>query len=192
LFRLTAPSGDEVSHFISDQEHSCLSYPEVGASAGKVPDRYNVDHNRIQLGRGEVAWDRALKAIRAWQMFNLSWVRLYWPTIPIQVGADVAVLVHHFGFYSLNACRIVYVVNEDGPLKRCGFAYGTLTEHAERGEERFTVEWNRTENEVWYDILAFSRPKKLVAKLGYPVSRCLQAKFATASKAAMLKAVSGT
>jgi uncharacterized protein (UPF0548 family) len=192
LFRLTAPSVDEVSHFISEQEHSCLSNAEVGASAGKVPDRYNLDHNRIQLGRGEVAWDRASKAIRAWQMLNLSWVRLYWPTAPIQVGTDVAVLVHHLGFYSLNACRIIYVVNEDGPVKRCGFAYGTLAEHAERGEERFTVEWNRAENEVWYDILAFSRPKKLVAKLGYPVSRFLQDKFATDSQAAMLKAVSGT
>jgi uncharacterized protein (UPF0548 family) len=190
LFRFTAPSVDEVSHFISGQEHACLSYTDVGASAGKMPDRYNVDHNRILLGRGQEAWRRALKAIREWQMFNLSWVRLYSPAAPIQVGTNVAVLVNHFAFYSLNACRIVYVVNEDGPVERYGFAYGTLEEHAERGEERFTVEWRRAENEVWYDILAFSRPKKLAAKLGYPASRFLQYKFARDSKSAMLKAVS--
>jgi uncharacterized protein (UPF0548 family) len=34
----------------------------------------------------------------------------------------------------LNACRIVYVVDEEGPVKRFGFAYGTLPEHAESGK----------------------------------------------------------
>ncbi len=192
MFRLTLSSVAEISNFISEQEHSFFSYPEVGASAGGRPDGYNVDHNRVLLGSGEEVWDRAVKAVRSWQMFNLSWVRLHWPTAPIEIGTNVAVVVHHFGFYSLNACRIVYLVNENGPVKRYGFAYGTLVEHAERGEERFTVEWNREKNEVWYDILAFSRPKKLAAKLGYPFSRFLQAKFATDSKAAMVKAVGGS
>ena len=127
-----------------------------------------------------------MEAIREWQMFNMPWLRLYWPTTPIQVGANVVVLVHHFGFYSLNPCRIVYVVNEDGPIARYGFAYGTLAEHSERGEERFTVEWNRSEGSVWYAILAFSRPQNTLAKLGYPLSRMLQKRFAKASKAAML------
>jgi len=131
-----------------------------------------------------------MEAICGWQMFNMPWLRLYWPTTPIEVGANVAVLVHHFGFYSLNPCRIVYVVNEDGPITRFGFAYGTLAEHAERGEERFTVEWDRSEGSVWYAILAFSRPQKTLAKLGYPLSRMLQRRFAEASQAAMLEATS--
>jgi uncharacterized protein (UPF0548 family) len=160
----------------------------VGASAGNAPAQYAVDHNRVLLGTGEVAWKVAVDSIRAWQMFNLSWVRLCWPTAPIQVGTDVAVLVHHLGFYSLNACRIVYVVEEDEPVKRFGFAYGTLLDHAESGEERFTVEWNQETDDVWYDILAFSRPNKLAAKLGYPLTRSLQRKFAVDSKAAMRKA----
>jgi uncharacterized protein (UPF0548 family) len=124
-------------------------------------------------------------------MFNIPWLRLYWPTTPIEVGANVAVLVHQFGFYSLNAARIVYLVREDGPVTRYGFAYGTLAEHAERGEERFTVEWDQSEGKVWYDILAFSQPQMTVAKLGYPLSRMLQKRFAEASKAAMLAATSG-
>jgi hypothetical protein len=41
------------------------------------------------------------------------------------------------------------VVDEDGPIKQFGFAYGTPTEHAESGEERFTVEWNVAEGGVW-------------------------------------------
>lgn len=124
-------------------------------------------------------------------MFNMPWLRLCWPTAPIRVGTEVAVLVHHFGFFSLNACRIVYVVDEVGSANRFGFAYGTLQEHAERGEERFTVEWNRADDSVWYSILAFSRPRETLARLVYPLSRLLQARFADGSKRAMLKAVSG-
>lgn len=188
MFRLTTPSEDEVRRFIAAQRDSHFSYLEVGASAGAIPSRYNLDHNRIQLGKGEVTWRRAVAAISGWQMFNVPWVHLYWPNAPIKPGIDVVVAVHHFGFHSLNACRIVYVVHEDGSNKRFGFAYGTLWEHAESGEERFTVEWKRDEDEIWYDLLAFSRPQKMAARIAYPLSRKLQRHFAEASQLAMLRA----
>ena len=189
LFSLTEPSEDEIRRFISKQRDSGFSYPQVGASATALPAGYNVDHNRVQLGRGERTWQRATEAIRGWRMFSMPWVNLHWASAPIQVGTDVAVSVRLFGFYSLNACRIVYVVDEESPVKRFGFAYGTLGEHAESGEERFTVEWNRDDDTVWYDILAFSRPRHLFARLGYPLSRSLQRKFAQGSKLAMLQSV---
>jgi len=192
VFCLTAPTEDEIRCFISKQKDSGFSYPEVKASANTPPSGYDIDHNRIRLGRGEVTWQRAVEAIRAWKMFSMPWVNLHWPSAPILVGTEVAVSVHHFGFYSLNACRIVYVVDEDGLMKRFGFAYGTLAEHAESGEERFTIEWNRDKDEVWYDILAFSRPRQAFAKLGYPLSRWLQKRFAEGSKAAMLQAARDT
>jgi hypothetical protein len=53
-------------------------------------------------------------------------VSLYWPNAPIQAGTEVAVAVYHFGFYSLNATRVVYVVDETRPIQRFGFALGTL------------------------------------------------------------------
>jgi uncharacterized protein (UPF0548 family) len=122
-------------------------------------------------------------------MFNMPWIRLYWPTSPIEEGVDVAVLVRHSGFFSLNPARIVYVINEEGSILRYGFAYGTLAEHSESGEERFTVEWNLSEDKIWYDVLAFSRPNKTLAKLGYPLARMFQKRFAEASKMAMLESV---
>jgi uncharacterized protein (UPF0548 family) len=191
VFSLTAPTEDEVRRFITQQKDSGFSCPDVRASATAVPAGYNVDHNRVQLGRGENTWQRALGAIRAWRMFSMPWVNLHWQSAPIVVGTDVAVSVHHFGFYSLNACRIVYLVDEEGPVKRFGFAYGTLAEHAESGEERFSIEWNRAADTVWYDILAFSRPRQMLARLGYPLSRSLQKRFAEGSKAAMINAASG-
>lgn len=192
MFSLAAPSDDEIRRFISKQKDSGFSYREVGSSATAVPTGYDVDHNRVGLGGGEVTWRRAKAAIYAWRMFEMPWVGLHWPSVPIQVGTDVAVSVRHFGFNSLNACRIVYVVDDDGPVKRFGFAYGTLAEHAESGEERFMVEWDQDQNRVWYDILAFSRPRKILAKVAYPLSRWLQQKFAKASMAAMVEATRKT
>ena len=121
-------------------------------------------------------------------MFDISWLQIYWSTTSLEIGNNVAVSVSHFGFYSLNACRIVYVLDEQGPARRFGFAYGTLEDHSESGEERFTIERNE-QGEVWYDILAFSRPHKLFAKVGYPLARFLQRKFAHDSKMAMFRAI---
>jgi uncharacterized protein (UPF0548 family) len=191
VFCLAAPSEDRIRRFLCTQHESQFSYPEVGASAGQIPSGYNVDHNRIELGSGEIVWHRAVEAVRGWQMFNMPWVRLCWPTAAIQAGTEVAVLVHHFGFFSLNACRIVYVVNEEGEMNRFGFGYGTLEEHAETGEERFAVEWNQSDSKVSYDILAFSRPRQIMARVGYVLSRLLQKQFAEDSKAAMLRTVAG-
>ena len=111
--------------------------------------------------------------------------------MPRAAGAIVVVLAAMPGLWSLNACRIVYTIDEDdGNARRFGFAYGTLPAHVARGEERFLVEWNRADDSVWYSILALSRPKHPLAWLGYPVSRLMQRRFARASKRAMARAVS--
>jgi uncharacterized protein (UPF0548 family) len=118
-------------------------------------------------------------------MFDIGWIELCWPDVPIRTGSTVAVLARHFGFWSLNVCRIVYEIDEP---RRYGFAYGTLPEHAEAGEERFTVEW-RDDDSVWYDILAFSREKHPLAKMAYPLSRMLQVRFRRDSGRVMQRAV---
>ena len=189
MFRLTRPSDDEVRRFIANQRDAEFSYPEVGASAGALPAGYKVDHNRIELGIGEDVWLRAIAAVRAWRMFDIPWLCLYWPDVSLQAGAVVAVGMRGFGFFSLNACRIVYVIDEKGNVARFGFAYGTLRDHAAAGEERFMVEWNRATDQVCYDILAFSRLRHPLAKLGCPLSRSLQKRFADDSKLAMHRVV---
>jgi len=80
VFSLTAPSEDEIRRFISRQKDSGFSYPEVGASATALPAGYNLDHNRVQLGKGEDIWQRPTKAIHAWRMFGIPWVNLYGPS----------------------------------------------------------------------------------------------------------------
>jgi uncharacterized protein (UPF0548 family) len=102
----------------------------------------------------------------------------------------VAVSARVSGLWWLNVCRIVYLVDEeDGAVTRFGFAYGTLPRHVESGEERFLLEWHRVDDSVWFDILAFSRPRHLLARLSYPWVRRLQKRFGRESAMAMAKAV---
>jgi uncharacterized protein (UPF0548 family) len=187
MFLLHKPSEEVVRQFISSQRDLTFTYKEVGATRTQPPAGYTVDHNRIMLGKGEKLYLRAIAALRGWKHFNLGWAGIVPPGEPIDAGSTVAVEAKTFGFWSLNACRIVYTIDEDGLAKRFGFAYGTLPDHAERGEERFMIEWLEDDS-VWYDIYAFSHPQKAVVKLGLPLARMLQKRFSRDSLAAMLKA----
>jgi uncharacterized protein (UPF0548 family) len=190
MFTLLKPTDQKIESFLAGQQQHPFSYPEIGESQKVPPAGYNVDHNRIQLGTGANTFQQAVSALHAWEMFNLGWVQLCWPNTPIALGSTVAVLVHALGLWSLNACRIVYTIQETGPIERVGFAYGTLLNHAERGEERFSVEWHHADDTVWYDIFAFSQPNHLLSMLGQPYVRRLQQRFANDSMQAM-KRVAG-
>jgi len=191
LFLFSEPSTGRISRFLDAQRDAPFSYDEVGASRGnaRAPAGYAVDHNRVRLGEGRETFDRAVAALYAWKMFDLGWARVVPEGAPVEVGTTVAVLAKHYGFHSLNPCRISYTIEQDeGDPVRRGFAYGTLPDHGEKGEERFTVEWHRDDDSVFYDLYAFSRPNQLLAKLGYPLARHLQHRFARDSLRAMVRA----
>lgn len=185
MFLFREPSSETIRRFISSQRELPFSYCEVGASAGELPPGYIVDRNRIKLGNGQDVYEVAIAALRNWRQFDLGWVQMVPAGTPVEVGAVVAILTRHFGFWSLNACRVVYLIDDAGPTKKFGFAYGTLAGHVERGEERFTIEWHDADDSVWYDILAFSRPNKLLVKLALPLARRLQRRFARDSLSRM-------
>ncbi len=189
MFLFRKPNNSYIRLFLTQQAEQPFSYDMIGMTRGAPPHGYIEDHNRIQLGASEETWAHAVAAVRRWEMFNLGWVHLCWPDAPITVGTTVGILVRFPGCWSLNACRITYLVDEHGPVRRYGFGYGTLPEHAERGEERFTVEWHRDNDAVWYDIRAFSQPQQMLAKIGYPFARLFQKRFARDSKQAMLQAI---
>jgi uncharacterized protein (UPF0548 family) len=190
MFRLRKPSTEAVRRFLDLQARLAFSYPAVGATSAAPPAGYVVDHTRIQLGVGSSVFAEGKRALERWQHFQLGWVEPCWPNTAIEPGQVVGVLARAFGLWSLNACRIVYVVDERGPVTRFGFAYGTLPEHLESGEERFTIEWRRADDSVWYDILAFSRPNQLMARVGYPLVRRFQRRFARNSAQEMVRATS--
>ena len=185
MFLLKRPSRTEIQAFLDRQATARFSYPEVGATKTQAPQGYNIDSHQTCLGRGIAIFEKASAALARWAMFDVAGVDMCWPEIPIRAGANVAVLARHLAFWSLNACRVVYVLKEPD---RFGFAYGTLRDHAEIGEERFMVRLDGDES-VWYEIHAFSRPRA-IARLAYPIGRIYQRRFAEGSLSAMARAVS--
>lgn len=179
------PSPKRTERFLQLQRNRTFSYREVGHSRRGAPAGYTADHHRVRLGEGRAAFARGVNAMRSWTMFDLGWISIHPPEAPLEPGTTVVIRVRHFGFWSLNACRIVYLVDDEGPIVRFGFAYGTLPDHGERGEERFTLEWHHGDGSVWYDISAFSRPNLPLSRLGYPLTRQLQRRFARDSMRAM-------
>ena len=185
MFLVREPSDDVVARFVSSQRDLPFTYAEVGATNATPPAGYTVDHNRIQLGSGEATYRRAVEALKSWTQFDLGWVTIVPRGVPVEVGATVAVKARAFGTWSLSASRVVYVIDEP---RRFGFAYGTLPDHVERGEERFLIEW-LPDDSVWYDILAFSRPKHPLVRLTFPLARMLQKRFARNSLIRMKSAL---
>lgn len=174
MFLIRESSEADAARFVASQRDLPFTYTEVGATNATPPAGYNVDHNRIQLGSGEATYRRAVDALKHWRHFDLGWVVIVPRGVPVEVGAVVAVKARAFGTWSLSATRIVYVIDE----ARCfGFAYGTLPDHVERGEERFLIEW-LPDDTVWYSILAFSRPRHPLVRLSAPLARRLQKQFA--------------
>lgn len=189
MLLLKQPSREQIDNLLAAYRHTPFTYPDVGASNRTPPAGWRIDHNRVQLGAGAAVFERARSAFDGWAMFDVGWMRLCWPTTPIVAGSTVALLASLPGLWSLNICRVVYTIDDDdGRVRRRGFAYGTLGLHEARGEERFLLEWDRADNAVYYDVLAFSRPYSWLAWLGYPVVRLFQRRFGRASKLAMLRA----
>lgn len=186
MIRLWRPSDASIRAFLAVQEQYPFTDPAVGATAQGPPAGYDVDRTRVRIGEGEPAFSAARAALLRWVQFNLGWTQAWPPDAPIREGQTVAVVARTFGVWWLNAARIVYVLETPFAF---GFAYGTVSGHAESGEERFLIEWDREEGGVNYDILAFSRPNVLLARLGYPLARRYQQRFREQSTAAMQQAV---
>ena len=188
MFSFRRPSESEIQRYLAAQRGLPFSYPQVGATReDRPPKGYAVDRYRVRLGEGEEVFGRAKGALCGWQQFDLGCAEVVPRSAPIEVGTTVAVLARHRGFWSLNPARVIYLVEEHGHVDRFGFAYGTLPGHGEKGEERFAVGWDREDNSVHYDVLAFSRPNHPLAWLGYPLARALQRRFARDSTRAMVR-----
>jgi uncharacterized protein (UPF0548 family) len=178
-----------IRRFLASQEAADFAYPEVGATRdGSVPPGYAENRASQRIGTGQDDYRRAVRAMREWRMYDMEWMQVVGDP-PLAGGTTVGLLVRHYGFRSLNACRIVYTFDEPTAKgRRFGFAYGTLPEHGERGEERFKVEL-RSDGTVFYELFAFTRPGHLLSWIGYPFARALQERFARESPEAMRQAV---
>ena len=188
MFLLSRPSDDEIEQYLKDSQSLPLSY-EPSLLAKEIPSGFKIDEARGVLGYGKPAFALARRALSEWRHFDLGWVDLFPRNAPIEPGTVVAVLISHVGIWSLNGCRVLYLTGDGESGGKFGFAYGTLTNHGEIGEELFEVSINSESEAVSYKIRAVSKPGAVLARIGYPVVRVLQARFRKDSIAAMQLAV---
>jgi uncharacterized protein (UPF0548 family) len=184
VFLATRPSARLVDRFLAESRTLPFSYRPTGLSQG-TPAGYNVDEMIVPIGRGLADFDRAKAALAAWRHFDIGWLQAVSSSAVPEPGTVVAVIIRHFGFWSLNGARVVYVVGDQKSATRFGFAYGTLVNHAEAGEELFEVFVDPSSEAVMYRIRAASRPRSLLTYIGYPLVRVLQAACRRDSGAAM-------
>ena len=195
MIRLRKPSESDIAEEL--RTAGAFTYPEVGASerigtaeAASLEGRYDVDRRCYALGEGVPTFEAARAALLGWRHFEVPWLEFYGGERPAVEDQVVATLVNVVGIWLSNPCRVVRVEDREAREDLVELVYGTLPGHAECGEERFRVAIDPATEIVTYEIAAFSRPAILLAKLGYPFARRLQARFAVASARALAAACS--
>jgi uncharacterized protein (UPF0548 family) len=190
MFSIRRPARHAIDRFLDRSRELPLSYDTVGLVRTRTAGGDH-DETVATIGTGAADFERARAALAGWKQFDIGWVELNPDAPPVEPGTVVAVLIRHLGFWSLNGCRVVYAVGDRHHGTRFGFAYGTLTNHAEAGEELFEVFMNPESGAVMYRILAVSWPRVALTRVGYPITRWLQARFRRDSVAAMKRATAG-
>ena len=136
-----------------------LSYQEVGATAMTSPFGYRHIRKSRRIGTGRKRFEQAADAVMRYGMLRGAGLHVEATTPAAEVGTDVLGRLGPF-----NApCRVVYVIDE---ADRRGFAYGSLPGHAVSGEEMFGVRWDPTDDGVYAEVAAFSRPATWWSRAG--------------------------
>ncbi|MFN8708300.1 MAG: DUF1990 family protein [Planctomyces sp.] len=191
MYLIRKPDSAQIGELLKAQSRLQVTYNFVGLTReGHSPSGFVVDHHRVCLGYGPTVFERSRSALLGFQQFRFSWVELFAPHGEPQEGQSLALLARAAGLWVLNANRILYRMENNDDRRHFGYAYGTLPEHAESGEERFLVEYNPGDDSVWYDIFAFSKPNQWQSRVAYPFVRRCQKRFARDSMNAMTRAVS--
>src|SRR5262245_51366769 len=119
MFLIRRPSLRELEALVSRSAELPLSYRPVGI-AMDAPRGFRLDIEKVIVGHGETVFSKAKMALREWRHFKLGWVEVFPPRPSIEAGTEVAVLVNHLGFWSVNRCRVVYSVSDSTELRQFG------------------------------------------------------------------------
>ncbi|MFD8211663.1 DUF1990 family protein [Streptomyces sp. NPDC059695] len=153
-----------------------LTYREVGATRTPeaLPAGYHHLRHSTVVGHGRDVFQAAGAAVTTWRMHRASGARVRadagraWPGVHLEVSLGAGPL--RLGV----PCAVIWTAYEK---ERIGFAYGTLTGHAECGEESFVVELE-PDGAVRFTVTAFSRPATWYTRLAGPLVPRLQHAYA--------------
>ncbi|MGV9680259.1 DUF1990 family protein [Nocardia sp. NPDC003482] len=156
-------------------EQRPFTYAEVGATAREFPPGYDHFRVRRRIGSGRERFEAAAAQVLSYRMQRGTGIFREADTPTARPGTELTVRLG-LGPFGMNApCRVIYVVDE--PDRR-GFAYGTLPGHPAIGEELFEVDYDPADDAVHATVAAFSRPGTWYLRLGGPIMRAFQRRFA--------------
>ncbi|KAI4325785.1 hypothetical protein MLD38_031152 [Melastoma candidum] len=151
-------------------------------------DGFFTNHARVLVGSGLETFEKGKIALQNWRHFDLKWAFVDSST-QIQNGVRFCVCAKEFIPWFVMPLEVVYVTENRNKKKGIAlyrFGSGTLRGHLLAGEERFSIELDEN-NQVWYEILSFSKPAHLLSFIGYPYVQWQQKLFASQSGNALLK-----
>lgn len=186
VFFRVAPGDDEVRALLRARAEAPFTHAHAGLTKtplSAAPAGFHLDRYGAPLGRGRAVFERAAAALARFENYPPSFTRVVRGEGALGPGLLFATVVSHMGFASVHPCRVLDVIADED---RFGFAFGTLPGHAESGEECFLVVI--ADDEVRYEVQAFSRPQALLARLGAPITRRYQVRFQRETLAAMQRA----
>ena len=160
----------DLERLLSEQASERVTYDEVGATRGSLPEGYRHDRHVIELRAGERSYRHAIDGLRGWEAHRRAGLTVHPAQPAVRQGETVVLAVSLPGISAIAACRIVYVIDEPDQF---GFAYGTLPAHPEQGEEAFLVQRDG-QGTVRFAVTAFSRPRHPLARVGSPIARRIQ------------------
>ncbi|EEF40655.1 conserved hypothetical protein [Ricinus communis] len=156
-------------------------------------DGFFVNHARVLLGSGLDTFDKGKSALQNWRHFGLNWAFVD-PKTAIQSGVKFCVCYKEFLPWVMMPLQMIYVKESRNAKKGMAsfcFGGGTLQGHLLAGEERFSIEMDEN-NQVWYEILSFSKPDHFLSFIGYPYVKLRQKDFANQSANAVLEHVNAS
>lgn len=154
------------------------TYAQRGATQGAMPEGWTHQEVWAPVGQGRASFEAARSALQRYAHFDLGWVTPLSHDVPLVPGERFTFASYQLGVWVISVCRIVYVLDEpDAAIARFGYAYGTIGDHAIRGEERFLVEWDKQTDAVRFGVKKFSLPANWLSRLTGPLTRGVQQRF---------------
>ena len=193
MFFLRWPDDERVRALLRDVSTADFTHSHVGTTRADLEDApagYVLDRYGAPLGRGESVFDAARSALRDFANYPASFTRAIRLEETFEAGTVFGTVATHFGFASMNPCRIAFVVDE-AEAGRFGFGLGTLPGHAAAGEERFLLTLDPESGLVHYEVQAISKPAVWLARFGRPAMRLVQGRFRRESCEAMRRLAQG-